>query len=73
MYNIHYKVPTASGNFREKSISIGGYQAMKEQVDRIKAVGYEIVMNPMCGRCSRYLTDCPGEMNHVYTGCVNKR
>ena len=73
MYDIRYMVPTANGNFREKQISISGYQEMKDTVERIKSVGYEVLVNSMCKSCYRYLTDCPGELNHVYTGCVNKR
>lgn len=72
-YEVRYLVPTAEGNQKEHSLTVGSYPEYRGTIQMCKKLGYKLVMNSMCLRCTHLGDDCHGEANHVYTGCVSRK
>ena len=72
-YEVKYLVPTASGSEKEHSLKVGSYAEYSGTINMCKKLGYKLVINPMCTRCTSLGYDCHGEANHVYTGCVGRK
>ena len=72
-YEVRYLVPTAEGNQKEHSLTVGSYPEYRGTIQMCKKLGYKLVMNSMCLRCTHLGYDCHGEANHVYTGCVSRK
>ena len=73
MYVLKYLVDTASGNKSEKTLKVDSYPEYLAVMKQIKKFGYTVVVNSVCRNCVYYGNECPGMVNHIYTGCVKRK
>lgn len=72
-YELHYLVPTASGEKKEHQLTLSEFKEYKGAITSCRKLGYKLVINPMCLRCIHLGDDCHGEANHVHTDCISRK